>query len=248
MVRAVTTMAPAPRLPDPAPPSDPGKRSPRRSLVDEAYSTVKARILNNEMLPGDQMLEQELAAALGMSRTPMREALVRLAEEGLVAVQPRRGVRVLPVSPDDMREIYELLMCLESTAAELLAAQRLPPDAPALMELDAATRAMAAALAQDDLDAWAAADERFHTALLTHCGNRRLARMAFAVWDQSHRARLVTLRLRPKPAQSTSDHMAVTDAIRRHDAEEARELHRRHRLAGMRMLLGLLESYRLKSL
>lgn len=220
----------------------------RPPLAEEAYRRLKERILNNELPPGFQALEQELAAQLGMSRTPLREAVVRLAEDGLVELLPRRGMRVLPVSPDDMREIYELLGCLEATAAELLASQRLPADAPVLQELGAAIDAMDRTLASDDLDGWAVADERFHAALLDGCGNRRLARMAFAVGDQSHRARMVTLRLRPKPVRSNADHRAVLDAIRAHDAGTAREVHRQHRLTGMHTLLGILETYRLNRL
>jgi DNA-binding GntR family transcriptional regulator len=223
-------------------------RARRSSLVDGAYAVLKERILHNALPPGHVALEQELADELGMSRTPLREALIRLAEDGLVEIQPRRGIRVLPVSPADMREIYELLYALESTAAELIAARRPARDDPVLLALEAATAAMEAALARDDLDAWATADESFHRALLDKCGNRRLARMAFTVWDQAHRARLVTLRLRPKPVDSTADHRAVVEAIRRHDADGARELHRAHRRRGMATLLSILESYRLTRL
>jgi DNA-binding GntR family transcriptional regulator len=224
------------------------ERPRRGSLVEEAYRALKARVLNNEMPPGHVALEQELADLLGMSRTPVREAVIRLAEEGLLEIIPRRGVRVLPVSPDDMREIYELLYSLESTAAELIAKRKLPSDDPVLVGLEAATVAMSKALEASDLDGWAAADERFHVLLLTECGNQRLARIAFTVWDQAHRARMVTLRLRPKPVDSTSDHMAVVDAIRRHDPTTAREVHRRHREQGMRTLLDILKQYRLTRL
>lgn len=226
----------------------PAERPRRPSLVDGAYAALKARILDNRLPPGHVALEQELADELGMSRTPLREALVRLAEERLVEIQPRRGIRVLPVSPADMREIYELLYALESTAAELIAGRHPPAEDPVLRTLDAATAEMEAALARDDLDGWAEADERFHRTLLEECGNRRLARMASTVWDQAHRARMVTLRLRPKPVDSTADHRAVVEAIRRHDADAARELHRAHRRRGMAMLLGILESYRLTRL
>jgi DNA-binding GntR family transcriptional regulator len=238
--------APAPerpvgRLPTPV-------RPRRSSLVQEAHTALKARILNNELPPGHVALEQELADGLGMSRTPVHEAVIRLAEEGLVEVVPRRGIRVLPISPEDMREIYELLYSLEATAVELLSARRLPGDDPILTELDTATNAMAEALDADDLEEWARADERFHVALLSGCGNQRLARMAFTVWDQAHRARMVTLRLRPKPADSTADHRNVVEAIRRHDPEAARELHAAHRKRGMATLLGILERYRLTRL
>ena len=95
------------------------------SLVDAAYEQIRRRILDNAWPPGHRALEQEVALALGMSRTPVREALMRLQAEGLVEVIPRHGMRVLPVSPNDMREIYQILTALECMAAELLA-QRKP--------------------------------------------------------------------------------------------------------------------------
>lgn len=229
-----------------APPSANGTK--RRSLVDEAYDSIKAQILNNEMPPGGQHLERDVAATLGMSRTPMREALVRLQDDGLIEILPRRGFRVRPISPDDMREIYQLLYCLESTAVELLAARQLPAESPEIAALEAATREMETSLNDGDLDGWAAADEQFHRLLLQYCGNKRLAKMAFTVWDQSNRARMVTLRLRPIPTDSTADHMAVVDAIRRHDASGARQMHEAHRLRGMNTLMGILETYRLNHL
>ena len=91
------------------------------SLVDEAHELIRRRILDNVWPPGHRALEQEVALALGMSRTPVREALVRLQSEGLVEVVPRHGMRVMPVSPNDMREIYEVLTALECMACELLA-------------------------------------------------------------------------------------------------------------------------------
>ena len=83
------------------------------SLVDAAYREIRQRILDNVWPPGHRALEQEVALALGMSRTPVREALMRLAAEGLVEVIPRHGMRVLPVSPADMQEIYQILTALE---------------------------------------------------------------------------------------------------------------------------------------
>ena len=140
------------------------------SLVDAAYAQIRQRILDNVWPPGHRALEQEVALALGMSRTPVREALMRLRNEGLVEVIPRHGMRVLPVSPTDMREIYQILTALECMAAELLA-QRKPSDAE-LKPLVDASKAMDKALKADDLDAWAAADERFHAHFIELAGNR----------------------------------------------------------------------------
>ena len=163
-----------------------------------AYSQIKERILENIYQPGYQALEQEIAEDLGVSRTPMREALIRLSQEGLVELIPRRGFRVVPVVATDMKEIYDVLTALESMAAELLA-QRGPSEEE-LAEMEQATNDMETALEQDDLEAWAAADERYHTSLIELCGNQRLAALASTVRDQGRRARMVTLRLRPKPS------------------------------------------------
>ncbi len=218
----------------------------RTTRVTLAYDEIKRRILDNEYPAGYQSLEQEVAEQLGFSRTPVREALIRLKNEGLVELIPRRGMRVVPLSPDDMREIYELLTALESTAAESLARRK--PDEAELAPLAEAISGMDDALESDDLEAWAAWDEQYHNALLQLCGNSRLAGMASTVRDQGRRARMVTLRLRPKPWQSNVEHRAVLDAIRRGDAEEAREKHYLHRRNASRTLMELLQKYGLPQL
>ncbi len=213
------------------------------SLVDAAYELIRRRILDNVWPPGHRALEQEVALALGMSRTPVREALVRLQSEGLVEVVPRHGMRVLPVSPNDMREIYQILTALECMAAEILAS-RGPSDAE-LQPLVDATNAMDRALAVDDLDAWAAADESFHAQLLELAGNRHLQATVMNHWDRAHRARMFTLRLRPKPVNSTRDHMQLVERLKAGDAEGASRVNRSHRERAGAELLALFERYKL---
>jgi DNA-binding GntR family transcriptional regulator len=216
------------------------------SLVESAYQTMRRKILDNVWPPGHRALEQELALELGMSRTPVREALIRLQKEGLVEVIPRHGMSVLPVSADDMRDIYEMLTALESMAAEL-AVRRTPGEAQLKPLLDA-SRDMRVALKADDLEAWAAADERFHQHLVALSGNRLLIDAVQNCWDRAHRARMVTLRMRPKPTHSTREHMEVVENIRAGKARAAFEAHRAHRERGSRELLAILEQYRLKNL
>lgn len=216
------------------------------SLAESAYRTMRRRILDNAWPPGFRALEQDLALELGMSRTPVREALIRLQREGLVEVIPRHGMSVLPVSADDMRDIYEMLTALEAMAAEL-AVRRRPTEAQ-LKPLLAASRDMGRALKADDLDAWAAADESFHRHLVALSGNRLLIDAVQNCWDRAHRARMVTLRMRPKPTHSTREHMDVVEKIRAGDARAAFEAHRAHRERGSRELLAILEHYRLKTL
>jgi DNA-binding GntR family transcriptional regulator len=189
-------------------------------------------------VPDGQYLEQELADALNMSRTPVREALIRLNDERLVEVRPRHGARIMPVSLDDMREIYELLTELESLAARRVAERGLRP--PQIARLEAAVAGMDAALEHDDLLAWARCDETFHALLVDLSGNSRLSQIVSTFRDQAHRVRMQTLRLRPKPVDSNRDHAAVVQAIRNRDGERAAAIHRRHRQQACAMLLKLL--------
>ena len=210
----------------------------RRSQTLRAYHELRRRILENEMPAGAQYLEQTLADELGMSRTPVREALIRLSDERLVEVKPRHGARVLPVSVSDMGEIYELLSTLEAIAAQRVAERGL--NSGQLARLETAVAGMDQSLDRNDLTAWSTYDREFHNAIVELSGNRRLAQVVAMFRDQAHRARMQTLTLRPKPTQSNRDHAAVVAAIRKRDGNTAYEIHRRHRQEAGRMLLRLL--------
>jgi len=212
-------------------------------MVDAAYAQLRRRILDNDWPPGHRALEHEVATELGMSRTPVREALMRLQNEGLVEVIPRHGMRVLPVSGNDMQEIYQILTALECMAAELLAARK--PSAKELQPLVDATQAMDKALRADDLDAWAAADERFHAQLIDLAGNRQLQTTVLNYWDRAHRARIFTLRLRPKPVNSTKEHMQMVERLRAGDAEGAARVTRAHRERARHELVTIFERFKL---
>lgn len=224
----------------------PERPDQRISLAEHAYREVKRRILDNEISAGAVVLEQELAALLEMSRTPIREAMIRLAEEGMVEIRPRHGMRVLPVSAADMADIYQVLTALEAEAAGQVARDGL--SAEEIEALRRAVREMDRALEQDDLTAWASADESFHRLLLEGCRNRRLRHLVYQFWDQAHRVRMLTLRLRPKPVTSNEDHLALVEAIERRDPEEAWRIHREHRVRNGRMLVSLLDRYGLTQL
>jgi DNA-binding GntR family transcriptional regulator len=223
-----------------ASPRDGGSRGEERS-TDYAYRKLKALILDSEFAPGAFLLEKHAAAQLGLSRTPVREALVRLEQDGLLEIVPRHGARISALSPADMRDIYEVLTSLEPTAAEVLARQR--PSADELTDLSRACADMERALEASNLKAWAVADEAFHRDLAVRCGNRRLSDMIMTVWDQSHRARMFTLSLRPLPVQSTREHRAILDAILAGEPSAARELYRAHRRRGGAELMSIIEMH-----
>lgn len=223
------------------------KLKPRgKSMVESAYLQIKERILNNEYQPGYQAMEPEIATQLGMSRTPVREALIRLSNEGLVEIIPRRGMRVVPLSVADMEEIYQVLTALEAMAAEILAKRQ--PDDAELAPMEDAVNQLNEALENDDLDAWAVADEKFHRSLLELCGNKRLAAMAATVYDQAYRARMISLRLRPKPWKSNEEHKELVRVIKQGDWERARKIHGDHRRNASKVLTDVLKKYQLRHL
>ena len=216
----------------------------------ELTEYVQNEIEENPLLEEKEIepSEQEIANHLGMSRTPVHEAVIRLQEEGLVRVLARRGVVVCAISADDMREIYQVIIALESTAAELLAERPAQERLSITRELEVVNVSMEGALTKDDLTAWAQADELFHKLLIERTENKRLLRMYHTIMDQSHRARMLTLRLRARPAESVLDHRAIVEAIKNGDSSEARERAKAHRLRASKQLLPLLEQVGLRHL
>jgi DNA-binding GntR family transcriptional regulator len=218
------------------------------SLVDAAYAAMRAAIRDASFTPGYQASEQEIALRLGMSRTPVHEAAIRLQEDGLVRVLPRKGILILALAPDDMREIYDVVIAMDGRAAELVAA--LPDDErrAAAQVLDGHTDAMADAHAGGDLLGWGQADGAFHAALIEQARNGRMSRIVQAINDQSHRARMLTLNLRRGLDASIAEHRRIAGAIRAGDPAEALDAARQHRIRARNELLPLLNSYGLKHL
>lgn len=218
----------------------------KQSNTEKAYREIRRQILENEMPAGFQITEQDLAVRLNVSRTPTREALLRLAGEGLVEIWPRHGMRVKRVSVDDVREIYEILTALESTAAAL-AARRKPPKEQ-IEAMRASIKDMDSALRKNNLKGWAMADERFHRLLTEASGNSRFVEIVDTYFSQAHRLRMMTLGLRPKPNSSNRDHEAVVKAIAKGDAEAAQRIHRDHRMRSAKMMIDLLTRHGLSYL
>ena len=138
-----------------------------------------------------------------------------------------------------MREIYEILTALEPQAAYSLARAGLSKDQ--LAPLERATIDMEQALENEDLDAWADADDRYHGALMALHGNTRLTGIVKTLSDRVRQARLLTLRTRRKPVRSTFEHRAIFDAIASGEAENARDFYARHRERSADELLQILD-------
>ena len=223
-----------------------GQDAKTLSNTQRAVRDLRQMILSGELAAGTDHLESELAETLGMSRTPIREAALMLESKGLLEMRPRKGVRILPVSSDDMREIYDILTELESLAAQRAAEAGYSEDE--LSVLAGSIAKMDRAIEAEDLEAWAEADELFHQELVRLGGNKRVEAIVAMMSDQVRRARATTLFIRPLPVKSNEDHRVVFQAISEGRPDVARERHREHRLQAQAMLCGILEKHRLNSL
>jgi DNA-binding GntR family transcriptional regulator len=223
-----------------------GQNDSQTSNTARAAQALRTRIFSGALGAGTDHLESELAAELDMSRTPVREALLMLQAQGLVEVRPRKGVRICPVSPADMAEIYDVLTELESLAAADAASQGYTDTD--LTVLTASIDHMERGVAEGNRQIWAEGDDLFHSELVRLGGNSRVISIVGMMSDQVRRARLVTLYMRPVPTRSNADHRDVLDAIRTGDADRARRIHRAHRRAAKAVLIELLERHHLKTL
>lgn len=206
----------------------------------KAYREIRRRILDGEMPGGSQFLEQELAELLNMSRTPVREAMIRLAEERLVEVRPRHGVRILPVTPDDIREIYELLTEIEVFAVRRIAERGLRNED--YVALTDAVAEMEAAQKNGDIRRWATAERSFHEILIAASGNSKAYDLVRMLGDQSQQARMRILSDKIPFADIARGHSDLIDALRRQNPIEAQELKRQQLVRAGKHIVELLKS------
>ena len=203
----------------------PGPRAAERgSRVDAAYAALRRRILDNIYSPGHQALESELATELGISRTPVREALLMLQAEGLIVTTPNRGASVRVHDANDLRDLYQLRALLEGSAARLAAARISDEEIDRLRESCDRFDAVAA----DDIRELVRENLWFHSAIHTAGGSTRLSWMIQKVielplvyesyiWYSPDQKRI-----------SVHYHRQITYALGARDAERAELVMREH--------------------
>jgi DNA-binding GntR family transcriptional regulator len=187
------------------------------TLADQVAAEVREGIRAGRYLPGELYSVYGVAEALSVSRSPVREAMLRLAEAGLVEIARNKGFRVLLPDPRDLAEIFAVRLALEVPAAE-----RLARDPVGLEELEAAARAMETA--RDDATFWDA-DRRLHRLVLTGAGNRRAGAIVASLRETTALLGEPTGRTR---AAICAEHRPVVDAVRRGDPAGARRAMREH--------------------
>jgi DNA-binding GntR family transcriptional regulator len=203
-----------------------------RPLYEQVAERLRARIFAHEMAPGSWIDEQAVASELGISRTPLREALKVLASEGLVAMKLRRGAYVAEVSQRDLAEVFHLLGLLEADAAAVFAQRA---DEAQLAELAAIHAELEASV--DDPDAFFAANERFHVRLLELADNRWRRQVVADLRKVMKLNRHQSLLREGRIDASLQEHRQILAALAARDAARAQALMREHILHGQNAAL-----------
>jgi DNA-binding GntR family transcriptional regulator len=195
------------------------------ALKDWAYDTIKESILNLRSPPGAQLHIEDLADQMGVSRTPVREALLRLESDGLVRTVPRVGFFVTEITRRDLEELFELRALLEGHAAEKAASLLTDNE---LAHIDHLLEANVSAAEQEDLDRVLETEIAFHTLLIERAPNRRLTAMMESLQDLTHRERILSLECLENVRESCIEHRRIVEALHQRDGELAGRLMREH--------------------
>lgn len=200
--------------------------APFRSRADEVYDQLKQDIAAFVLVPGDRFTENEVSERLGVSRTPVRQALVRLQQEGLIEVLFRSGWRVLPFDFDRFEQLYDLRMVLETTAVQRLCAAE--PQARAALEPLAAVWLVPVSQRSRDMVQVAQWDEEFHCVLVAAAGNAEMARVHRELTERIRVVRRLDFTQAPRISVTYEEHGKILKAIRAKRADQASLLLRTH--------------------
>lgn len=198
-------------------------------LYEQVADLLRQRIFNRQLEPGDWIDELRIAEELGISRTPIREALKVLAAEGLITMKLRRGAYVTEMSERDVREAYRLLSLLESDAAAAVAPRLTDAELAELDELHAELEST-----MSDRNAFFAANERFHLHLLALEGNRWRQHIVMDLRRLMKLNRHHSLFREGRLEESLAEHRALMQALHQRDADAAAQLTRQHFDLGLR--------------
>src|SRR6478672_9727416 len=209
----------------PMSPNSPNGRLEIQSVVDHVYTALRERILSGDLPRASKLRQVSLAEEMGVSRTPLREALRRLAAEGLVDFSPNRGATVSELDFGDMRHAWAARVALEPGAARLAAERRDPDGIASMREAIAAQRR-----ADGDRGESFAANRTFHLALAAASGNPHLTRFAEMLWVPRIGVPIYQAQAaEPRGAAGWADeHEGIVEAIASGDADAAERLTREH--------------------
>lgn len=185
-------------------------------LRDVVFNTLRQAILRGELKPGERLMEIQLANKLGVSRTPIREAIRKLELEGLVLMIPRRGAEVAEITEKSLRDVLEVRGALEELAVKL-ACQKITDEQ--IQELRVAEKEFEMALSSGDVTVYAEADVKFHDVIYRATDNQRLIQLLFNLREQMYRYRVEYLKREEAHGTLLIEHKKIIEAIASRDME-----------------------------
>jgi DNA-binding GntR family transcriptional regulator len=195
---------------------------PLREIVFEA---IREAIINSTLKPGERLMEIQLAEEMGVSRTPVREAIRKLELEGFVVMIPRKGAYVAGLSMKDIADVFEIRAALEGLAAAL-AAERITEEE--LEELERLLVKIGECIQSNDLNAVIEKDTEFHDVLFRATRNERLVQIVSNLREQIQRYRTASLSSPGRMKLALEEHKQIVEALSERDVEKAQQLAREH--------------------
>ncbi|NLJ23995.1 MAG: GntR family transcriptional regulator [Firmicutes bacterium] len=196
-----------------------------KPLRDIVFEALREAVIAGQLRPGERLMEVQLAEELGVSRTPVREAIRKLELEGFVIMVPRKGAYVSDMSIKDVTDVFEIRRALEGLAAEL-AAERMTDEE--LEELERILVCTAETTARLDVLSTVDMDTGFHQVIYEASRNEKLSSMLYHLREQIQRFRTQSLSRPGRLKRALVDHRGIVDALRQRDTELARKLAEQH--------------------
>ncbi|MBU4349610.1 GntR family transcriptional regulator [bacterium] len=194
-------------------------------LSQKVYRILKTEIVKRNLKPGTKLLEVKIAKQMGVSRTPVREAIRELVAEGFVKMIPNQGVIVSIASIEDTQEVLQIRSVLEGLAARLATKVI---NGEEIKELEKYIEQMEYYANKDNALAFSKMDVEFHELILNICGNNRLIQIRKNLSDQAHRYRIRSLSIPGRLKHSLKEHQEIVKALKRKDSEQAGRLSQKH--------------------
>ncbi len=194
-------------------------------LRDIVFKTLREAIITGELKPGERLMEIKLANELGVSRTPVREAIRKLELEGLVIMTARKGAEVAPINEKDLMEVLEIRKTLEGLACELASDNATKANIKQFREIN---ELIAQAIAQENIEEITKKDVEFHEAIYSITNNRRLVQMLHQLKEHIFRYRLEYIKDMKNKEAIVEEHALIIGAIEKNDAKTAKKEIEKH--------------------
>jgi len=194
-------------------------------LSQKVYRVLKTEIVKGFLEPGTKLFEDKIATQMGVSRTPVREAIQKLAAEGLIKIAPNQTLIVTEVSLEDVKEVLQIRGVLEGLAARIAAKKITRQE---IDELEEIVTQMGLYVIKKDLTSYCQVDDEFHNLILNVCGNKWIIQIRDNLSNFIYRFRIKSLSVPGRLKCSLEEHKKIMESLKKHNSEEADKLSQIH--------------------